>query len=210
MEDSDHNDGEGRERNDGDRRPWRERRRGSGHSATVAAAVLVLFGAMSRLGKTPESPTFLELDKQSERRIQLEEKRLRAIQVIGSVPAGNDAGANLSGRAEDFVGLPPLRDGLDADPLSLSAAQRRPGGASSFPEEGWDELPENETETLRRAPQEDQEDIARPRRYLVAEGDTWAKIAKRFLGDQNRWREIMDANPAAKNGLKVGMPLVLP
>ncbi|MDR2391995.1 MAG: LysM peptidoglycan-binding domain-containing protein [Planctomycetota bacterium] len=195
------------------RRSRRENRRGSGYSATVAAAVLVFFGAMSRLGKTPELPTFLELDNQAKRRIQLEEERLRAVQVIGPAFPENDAIAGPAGGREQPVGLPPFRDGLDSESLPLSAAQRRLDNVSEPPEDVLD-VSRAESGDGRQTPVRpaaaDQSETGRPSRYQVTRGDTWAKIAQRFLGDQNRWREIMDANPAARNGLKIGMLLILP
>lgn len=49
-----------------------------------------------------------------------------------------------------------------------------------------------------------------PRVYTVAEGDSWVIIAKRTLGDGSRWKELIEANPDAREGLVVGSRLIIP
>ncbi len=47
-------------------------------------------------------------------------------------------------------------------------------------------------------------------RYRVRKGDTLREIARRELGDEDRYREIDQPNPAVQKGLRPGMKLVLP
>ena len=46
--------------------------------------------------------------------------------------------------------------------------------------------------------------------YRVRKGDTLGGIARRELGDEDRYREIVQPNPAVQKGLRPGMKLVLP
>ncbi len=62
-------------------------------------------------------------------------------------------------------------------------------------------------EELKRKPK------AAPRKYVVAAGDTLGAIAKKFYGDANRWKEILEANKDTvkdPNAIRVGQELVIP
>jgi nucleoid-associated protein YgaU len=51
------------------------------------------------------------------------------------------------------------------------------------------------------------------RTYTVQKGDNLSKIAKKLYGNQNRWRDIYDANKSRikdPNKLQVGTKLVIP
>jgi hypothetical protein len=49
------------------------------------------------------------------------------------------------------------------------------------------------------------------RRYTVRRGDTLARIAKRFYGDEKKWKEIAKANHLSDpNHIEVGQKLVIP
>lgn len=47
--------------------------------------------------------------------------------------------------------------------------------------------------------------------YTVKKGDTLSALAARFLGDRNRWRDIVAANPGVTpETLKAGQSIVIP
>ena len=50
------------------------------------------------------------------------------------------------------------------------------------------------------------------RTYTIKEGDTLYSIAKRMLGDGQRWQQIVDANPDLEDPTKLrpGMEIVIP
>ncbi|MDR1533761.1 MAG: LysM peptidoglycan-binding domain-containing protein [Planctomycetota bacterium] len=172
----------------------------TGSLITAAVAVLLLFAVLTRMGKPPERLSLLEwMDNQSEKRIRSEGERLKAMQILGAVPG--PAPADPENPPDEPESFPPLRIGL----LSGIGADRDP----AVPDPG------RESGTARPEPESPPaepgaEGPGRPGHYLVAEGDTWVKISRRTLGDANRWREILAANPAAQNGLKVNMRLIIP
>ncbi|MDR1519873.1 MAG: LysM peptidoglycan-binding domain-containing protein [Planctomycetota bacterium] len=197
-----------------EKRFWRDRRPGIGSFATIALAVLMLFGAASRLGKTPETASLFGLDSQSEQRIRLEEERLKALQIIGAVPRRPGGGAAPGVDGIDEAALPPLRNA--ANP---AIRRQRDMVSLAVPENAWERPDSNDAyvdggENLADASAGDDPEPAPAAgqlgHYVVAEGDTWVKIAQRTLGDAKRWRELFDANPAARNGLRVKMRLVVP
>jgi len=52
-----------------------------------------------------------------------------------------------------------------------------------------------------------------PRTYVVVAGDTLSAIAKKFYGDANRWKDILEANKDSvkdANAISVGQELVIP
>jgi nucleoid-associated protein YgaU len=54
---------------------------------------------------------------------------------------------------------------------------------------------------------------AKPRVYVVKEGDSLSKIAKEILGDASRWKEILEANKDQikdPNLIRVGQELRIP
>ncbi|MBN2389256.1 MAG: LysM peptidoglycan-binding domain-containing protein [Anaerolineae bacterium] len=54
---------------------------------------------------------------------------------------------------------------------------------------------------------------AAPRKYTVAAGDTLSEIAKKFYGDTNRWKDILEANKDTvkdANAIRVGQELIIP
>ena len=206
---------------------------GIGSFAVIAAAVLMVFGAASRMGKNPEIDSLFGLDRQTHERVRREEERLKGMLILGGVlvaPAGQDA----SGAADiDFDAPPPLRgdfplplagkdDGSGPgrpSRMSLAAngglhgggAAGTDGDASSRLASGGD--PFGVDADGARGGVDGGAGYAKTtgdRDYVVRDGDTWVKIARRTLGDGGRWRELQSANAEAGNGLRVGMRLVIP
>ncbi len=197
-----------------------------GAFVTIAASLLLLFGAASRIGKVPETAALFGIDNQAENRIRQEEERQRTALMIGSIPVrrGEGSQTNITSVTLDPDAMPPTRGNFDIDSL------RRPNGVDSgrdatltlsIPQqtaplqEGADTITggPNMTSHGFDAGQPGQHgDLAqsRPKTYKVKNGDTWVKVAKNTLGDANRWREIMTANPSAQSGLRVGMELTVP
>jgi len=54
---------------------------------------------------------------------------------------------------------------------------------------------------------------SKTRTYVVAAGDTLGAIAKKFYGDTNRWKDILEANKDTvkdANAIRVGQELIIP
>ena len=54
---------------------------------------------------------------------------------------------------------------------------------------------------------------SKARTYAVSAGDTLSAIAKKFYGDANRWKDILEANKDAikdPNAIRVGQELIIP
>jgi len=187
-----------------------------GPFVTIAVAILMLFGAASRLGKTPEQGSWLNFDILASR--SLEQDRLRQLEqrnttliTLGVVPSHFEDAPPQSMRLRENV-LPPERN-VDFDayqdnqrrhygipaPLSLpvpTEGNHHPGASESSPR--FDPVPE-------MRPNDGMESHGGT--YVVAQGDNWVKIGKR-VGKQ--WKDIQSANPQASEGLRVGMKLIIP
>ena len=188
-----------------------------GSFITIAVAILLLFGAASRMGKSPETAALFNIDfsagkqlRQEQNRLKSEEERLRTFLTIGAVPVQQPAvipeqtSAMAAANPE-----PPYRGEFDID------EQRRLNRTVvSMPvpdSRGQENLRSPITEPAHNpAPEAAPQPQSRTGSYVVANGDTWVKIAKSTLGDSKRWQEIQKANPEAQNGLRVGMRLVIP
>ena len=186
-----------------------------GSFVTIAAAVLMLFGTISRLGKPAEIGSLFGLDRQAENRIRQEEERLRTAIVLGGLPVPATGLRPRAGEVPIEYGvLPPVREEIDPETVrrhydsehhatvSLAVPEDffRSGDDSSFP-----------VETAPASiPVPAGTRVNTSEYYVVVVGDTWAKIAVRTLGDIKRWEEIRRANPVADAGLRVGMRLVIP
>ncbi len=196
-----------------------------GSFVTIAVAVLMLFGAASRMGKMPETAALFGIDRQAESRIRQEEERLRTAITIGAVPvSAADLRPHPGALPIEYGVLPPARAEVDPD-LARAGDSRADSGqrtsvSLAVPENFWRQEGENgqgadpappgrqPAAALSAAVPAGQTGAAES--YVVANGDTWVKIAKRTLGDSKRWEEIKQANPAAADGLRVGMRLVIP
>ena len=85
-------------------------------------------------------------------------------------------------------------------PTSTRPVPTRPGQASSL-------------SAAATAPAASASTPAAPRTYVVAEGDTLTKIARKFYGNSNRWEDILKANRGVvkdEKSLVVGSSLTIP
>ncbi len=185
-----------------------------GPFVTITAAILLLFGAASRVGKMEETFALFGLDNLASSRIQREEDRLRAaLHTIGAVPVQREELHPPANSLPLRPNVPPPYRG-EVDPEIVRENARSPLSLG-VPAEPLPEERRVEQENWLRPPQEtaapsQPTQPSQPTHYLVESGDTWNKIAKKTLGDGKRWQEIRKANPSAESGLTVGMRLVIP
>lgn len=193
-----------------------------GSFVTIAVALLMLFGAASSIGKVPETAAIFGIDKGAEERITQELNRIRAAMTIGGVPvSASELNPPTGSLPVNPSAMPPPRPPVDPDTARIQSQQSR--HLVSMPMQ--DPMPAPPSDPGVRpiaAPSQNlpssgshtapatNADSQRPDTYVVANGDTWVKIAKRIYGDANRWRDIQDANPSARGGLEVGMKLRIP
>ena len=185
-----------------------------GSFVTIAIALLMLFGAASRFGKVPETAALFGIDMHADRRVRDEEARIQAALSIGARPMPMEDLRPQSGRLPitPNATMPPLpRGGVDLDGRNRPSSQG--GGRSqmslTIPSDLWSE-DSSQGRDVPQPQQQVQPPVHQQEVYVVTNGDTLAKIALRTLGDGKRWQEILGANPNAKEGLKVGMKLVIP
>ncbi len=188
-----------------------------GPFVTIAAAILLLFGAASRVGKTPEDGGWLNFDfltakSLENERLRRQEQRTMTLITLGAIPAADPAQAPARSVRLQEDALPPQRD-VDFHTYQEELERRRnapaplslrmplednqdydaPAGATHF-----DPAPEAPAQP---AP------ASRAGTYVVAQGDNWVKIGK-HVG--KKWQDIQQANPQARDGLRVGMKLTIP
>lgn len=190
-----------------------------GPFVTIAVAILLLFGAASRIGKPAETGGLLGIDLLASQsldneRLRLQEQRNTTLVTLGALPAPPEElrPPPRSVRIENQV-LPPPRG--DVSYLEYEE-RRRPPAPLSLP------VPTDDAGSLRpdagaTAPGSSQFDPApeAPQRpappaggtYVVATGDNWVKIGK---ATGRKWQDIQRANPQASEGLRVGMRLTIP
>ena len=183
---------------------------------TIAVAILLLFGAASRVGKKNDDRGWLGIDKIAERgleqeSVRREEERNRTIMTLGNKVAVQDSRAPATGgrldlndrvrppsRLDNGLGMgggymPPMPMAPTAAPMNMDdydAFSEGDAGGNYF-----DPAPE-------AAPQ--------PRAgnfYVVKTNDNWIKIGKKT---GHNWRDIEKINPESRDGLRVGMRLTLP
>lgn len=185
-----------------------------GPFVTIAAALLLLFGAASRVGKMPEVPALMGIDQQAERRVRSDPSLIDAMVMIGGVPVEkNTVVPPRRSMPADGLPVPPSRGDLGLEErLSENTLNLRPspGLSMNYREDAGDDALTESYEYSAPAPVQPDPEPPKKQTYRVSEGDTWAKIAKRTLGDVNRWQEIRSLNPKASGGLMVGMELTLP
>lgn len=213
---------------DEDRREERRARRSQprfGSFITIAAAILMLFGAASRVGKMPEIPALFGID-QAQQNYLLQDQRARTVAHLGALPASPESlRPQTPGLPIDRNAQPPIRhsaapegerggNGLRPPSISMVAPDERSEPGYPMPRHDDNDIrPPTTGNSLRpdlqtRRPVND--DRPWTGTYTVANGDTWVKIAKRTLGDGSRWEELRKANPSAQKGLRVGMQLKVP
>lgn len=192
-----------------------------GPFVTIAVAILMLFGAASRIGKPVESGNWLSLDLLASKslnteRLRLQEQRNTTLVTLGAVPVAPEGlrppprGLHIEGQV-----LPPPRGEIGYDeyqehrlppappPLRMVARTEGTDGPdaseSYIPGAGpnFDPAPEAPL----RQPQ------ASGSVYVVASGDNWVKIGK---ATGRKWQDLQKANPQAADGLRVGMQLTVP
>lgn len=207
---------------DDDEEEWEDtpprRRRGPrfGPLITIAAAILVLFGAASRLGKPQTANGLFSLDisantRLEEERLRTEEQRHRTILTLGAVPTTADSlrprQPGIYNHSAPNSVQPPVRGDFDPyAPMPQQMYNTRPPMQMYAP---MDNAPENYDRSGPFDPAPEAIPGVRPAgsTYTVAAGDNWVKIAK---ATGKRWQDIQKANPTSKNGLRVGMKLILP
>lgn len=180
---------------------------------TIAVAILLLFGAVSHMGRVPEAAALFGIDTKAANDVERTERdRLKAALILGGKPVSVEEIQPHQGSLPlDRTPLPPQRERVD-----LSAVLHHRGGETDYPSAPHLENltsgvePGNQPLSQTFQPPTQPERERPPSSYVVADGDTWAKIAKRLLGDSKRWMELQQANPAARDGLRVGMRLVVP
>lgn len=187
-----------------------------GPFVTIAVAILLLFGAASRFGKTSPDGGWLDLDFLASKSLEREtarrqEQRNATLITLGAVPSPVDAGAfapdapaRALALAENVV--PPVREVDFASYSQLSAnapteSNHHPGANEAAPR--FDPAPEAKP----LASGGDSGDSALREGYTVKQGDNWVKIGKQA---GKRWQDIQKANPQAASGLRVGMKLTIP
>lgn len=192
-----------------------------GAFVTIAASLLLLFGAASRVGKVPETIALFGIDNQAESRLRQDQERERTALVLGNLSQSRPDGRPAQGSVRlDPNPTPPAR-GLDASALQTPSGSGNGVDSIlslSIPQQvdqdgvgqNTGDYPTNLGAADRPEPTREDQTNRAARSYKVKKGDTWARIAKENLGDANRWRELMKANPKIKDGLLVGMELVIP
>jgi LysM domain. len=182
---------------------------------TITAAILLLFGAASRVGKMEETFALFGLDSLANSRIQREEDRLRAaLHTIGAVPVQRDVLHPPAGNVQLQSNVPPPYRG-EVDPEDVQDNGRSqlslgvPAGSWESGQFGQAMMTPDDNDAPRQRMVEPAPEPSGPTYYVVETGDTWNRIAKKTLGDGSRWQEIRKANPTAQNGLTVGMRLMI-
>lgn len=203
-----------------ERREVRRRRSAQprlGSFVTIAVAILLLFGAASRMGKSPETAALFNIDlsagnqlREERNRLKSEEERLRTFLTIGAAPVQQPTVApEKTSPMMSAAPEPPYRGEFD---IEEQRRLNRTAVSMPVPDAREQESPVRPpTEAIHNpAPEAAPQPHSRTDSYVVAAGDTWVKIAKNTLGDSKRWQDIQKANPDAQNGLRVGMRLVIP
>ncbi|MCD7897077.1 MAG: LysM peptidoglycan-binding domain-containing protein [Planctomycetaceae bacterium] len=189
---------------------------------TIAVAILMLFGAASRFGKS-ETGSWLNLDFLASRsieqdRLRLQEQRNLTLVTLGAVPTrapdpGPGPDLAMAAPLQNRAVLPPSRGEFDLETFEVEQRERQrreqggiqlsmPVQTSPTAGSGFDPDPASHFDPVPEA----QPSVSAGTVYVVREGDNWVKIGK---ATGKKWQEIQNANSTSKNGLRVGMKLVI-
>lgn len=104
----------------------------------------------------------------------------------------NDFDTNMDVTLEDYKVSDDVKEGLDLA-VSITMKEARHYGTKVM---NFTAAPETPAGVPAAAPAEEERpaDVTPPKTYTVAPGDCLWNIAKRHLGDGNRWREIHNLN----------------
>lgn len=188
-----------------------------GPFVTIAVAILLLFGAASRIGKPAENGNWLSIDLIASRnlaqeRLRLQEQRNTTLVTLGVVPVAPERlRPQPVGVRMDSQALPPPRGDVDyhqyrqtqSIPLSMASSTQARGGR----QEGGAEVAPTAAPAQKPVSRVSGAASGAAKSYTVAEGDNWVKIGK-ITG--KKWQSILKANPHAEEGLVVGMKIVIP
>lgn len=182
-----------------------------GPFVTIAVAILMLFGAASRIGKDNESIRWIDSDYIASNKLEEEHRRKQdavaaTLITLGTAPVPNGH-TQPSNRAPLINrSTPPSR--VDAPSHRNSVRPPAAGSANGGVRPPNDDGSSWNNQGLRPSDSPETGSRTRPgEMYVVAAGDNWMKIGKRF---GKPWRDIENANPQSKAGLRVGMRLTIP
>jgi hypothetical protein len=196
------------------RKPLRRNAPRFGPFVTIAAAILMLFGAVSRFGKTSEAGLWPNFDSLAANYIGAANPAAApagaTVVTIGTLPAAASADAQRQrGMRLDMRAMPPPRGDFDLD--EYRQRQNDPQAMPLLSVPGTAPIENNEPPAKRFDPLPEAKPAAPEERaiatYTVSNGDNWVKIGK---ATGKRWQDIQHANPESRNGLRVGMKLILP
>ncbi len=193
---------------------------------TIAVAILMLFGAASRIGKT-ENNSWLNLDllankSLEQEHLRLQEQRNTTLITLGAAPVQPQlpaANNNQSFRLDSRNALPPPRGDFDLEEYQnrqrlyeqRQNEQRRAALSLPVPTESASRVQQDDQQISHFDPAPEAEPVTTIKPmggvYVVADGDNWVKIGKHT---GRRWQDIQKANPISMDGLRVGMRLVIP
>ncbi len=171
---------------------------------TMIVGLLLFFGMVSRVGKLAEPGGVLtfnnRLDVETARQ-KLEEERQKALALIGSGQSAAELNDALPRTTVPASGRTP------PTAIKSAPAQTKPPAVTPVVPARPALPPQPEANTSRPRPA----GSLTYRNYTVTAGDTLYRIAQNQMGDGNKWRDLLKANPSLKpQQLRVGQRLLVP